>query len=70
MPLWTAAADLRKQQIEKMRADREKQRRIQQCRQKIQTGISQIEARIFAGADPNGQRRELKRLRARMQKCK
>lgn len=65
-----AAADKRKKQIEKMQADREKQRRIQQCRQKIQSEINQIEMRIFAGADPNGQRRELKRLRARMQKCK
>ena len=65
-----AEADRRKKQIEKMQADREKQRRIQQCRQKIQSEISQVEARIYAGADPNGQRRELQRLRKKMQQCR
>ena len=65
-----AEADRRKKQIEKMQADQEKRRRIQQCRQKIQSEISQIEARIYAGADPNGQRRELQRLRKKMQQCR
>ena len=65
-----AAADKRKEQIEKMQADQKKRRRIQQCRQKIQSEISQIEARIYAGADPNGKRRELQRLRKKMQQCR
>lgn len=65
-----AAADKRKEQIDKMQADQEKRRRIQRCRQKIQSEISQIEARIYAGADPNGKRRELQRLRKKMQQCR
>ena len=65
-----AAADLRAEQSRKMQADIAKQRRIQQCQQQIETQIGQIEARIYAGADPNGQRRELKRLRAKMQNCR
>ena len=40
-----------------------------QCRQKIQQQISGIESRIRAGADANGHRLELKRLRAERDKC-
>lgn len=65
-----AAAELRAEQSEKMLANIEKQRRIDQCRQKYQTEINRIETRIFAGADPNGERLELKRLRKKMQQCR
>ena len=39
------------------------------CRQKIEQKIAQIEARIYAGADPHGQRSELEKLRAKLGKC-
>ena len=64
------AAERRAEQGERMMANIEKQRRVDQCRQNYQTEISRIEMRIFAGADPNGERLELKRLRKKMQQCR
>ena len=40
-----------------------------QCRQEIEAKIAQIDASIGFGADPNGYRSELKRLRAQLGKC-
>lgn len=40
-----------------------------QCQQKIQQQIARIEGQIWAGADPNGHRLELKRLRAKLAQC-
>ena len=40
-----------------------------ECRDKIEAKIFRIETQIWAGADPNGHRLELKRLREQLSKC-
>ena len=64
-----ATAELRKKQAEEIRKSYADLERGTQCRQKIEQQIFQIESRIYAGADPNGYRLELKRLRAKLVEC-
>lgn len=64
-----ASAELRKKQSEEMQKYYADMERGTQCRQKIQAKISQVEARIYAGADPHGQRSELESLRTKLGKC-
>ncbi len=62
-------AELNKKQAEALQKHYADVERGTQCRKKIEQQIFQIESRIFAGADPNGHRSELKRLRARLANC-
>jgi hypothetical protein len=64
-----ASAELRKKQIEELSKRHTDLERGTQCRQKIEQQIFQIESRIYAGGDPNGQRLELKRLREKLGEC-
>lgn len=64
-----ASAELRRKQAEELLKHYADLERGTQCRQKIEQQIYQIESRICAGADPNGYRLELKRLRAKLGKC-
>lgn len=64
-----ASAELNKKQAEELQKHYADVERGTQCRQKIEQKIFQIELRIQAGADPNGHRLELKRLREKLAKC-
>ena len=64
-----ARAELNKKQAEELQKHYADLERGTQCRQKIEQQIFQIESRIYAGADPNGHRLELKRLRAKLDAC-
>ena len=64
-----AVAELNRKQAEELRRHYADLDRGTECRQKIQQQIFSIESRIHAGADPNGHRLELKRLRAQLGKC-
>jgi hypothetical protein len=64
-----ASQELYNQQVAELSASYANLEAGTQCQQKIQQQISQIESRIYAGADPNGHRTELKRLRDQMDKC-
>lgn len=64
------AADLQAAQTAKMKDDYARRERVRQCRDAIQHKINDIEIRIQAGADPNGHRLALKRLREDQQACR
>jgi hypothetical protein len=64
-----ASNELYQQQVEALSNSNAQLARGTQCQQKIQQQIAQIDARIHAGADPNGHRLELKRLRAELSQC-
>ena len=57
-------------QGEKMMQQYEDQRRIDACRANIDQRIAEIETLIYAGADPNGHRLELQRLRKKRSECR
>lgn len=62
-------AELRAAQSAKMQADYALRERSRKCRDAIQQKINRIEISIQAGADPNGHRLALKRLRDEQRKC-
>ena len=64
-----AVAELNRKQAEERRKHYAELDRGTRCRQEIERQIFSIESRIHAGADPNGHRLELKRLRAKLGKC-
>ena len=64
-----AAAELNKKQTAELQKHYADVERGTQCRQKIEQQIFDIETRIHAGADPNGYRLQLKRLRAKLGEC-
>ena len=57
-------------QSDRMMQQYEDQRRIDACRAKLQERVNEIETLIYAGADPNGHRLELQRLRKRQSECR
>lgn len=57
-------------QSDRMMQQIEDQRRIDACRAKLQQRVSEIETLIYAGADPNGHRLELQRLRKKQSECR
>lgn len=64
------ASQLQSAQIDKLKEDYERRERVRQCKQEKQTEIDKRELSIHAGADPNGHRLALQRLRSDMKKCK
>ena len=64
-----ATVELNKKQAAERRKKYADIERGTQCRQKIEQQIFKIESRIYAGADPHGQRSELRKLRAELDKC-
>ena len=59
-----------KAQGDRMMQQLEDQRRIEECRAKLQQRVNEIETLIYAGADPNGHRLELQRLRKKQSECR
>lgn len=64
------AAELQAEQSDKLQQEYARRERVRQCRDAIQHKINDIEIRIQAGADPNGHRLALKRLREDQQSCR
>ena len=64
-----ASAELNKRQAEELRKNYADVERGTLCRQKIEQQIFDIESRIHTGADPNGHRLQLKRLRVKLADC-
>ncbi|NND54961.1 MAG: DUF4124 domain-containing protein [Gammaproteobacteria bacterium] len=56
-------------QTDKMKADYAQRERSRQCREAIQRKIDQIDISIQAGADPNGHKLPLRRLRKQQSEC-
>lgn len=65
-----ANAELNSQQSARMIADYEERERVRGCQAKIQHKINLIDARIRSGADPNGERLTLRRLRKSLIECR
>lgn len=63
------AAELMSAQSAQMQADYARRERSRKCRAAVQQKINLIEISIQAGADPNGHRLALKRLRDEQRKC-